>query len=165
MAFREFLDWCNERAGVSMTDNGIIKALECLGGNSTLCQQCAYDQLEFPRCKENCAKYALYIITRQKAKIEALEMDNAQLQSDNINANMNCEHLQAEIERLKGWDRWIVSESHAPIIKKARAEAIKEFAERLKEKAITYYTIIGRWVSVKDIDNLVKEMEGEHEVS
>lgn len=152
-----------------MPDNDIIKALEKWLAEMHKAYQ-TYLEYGGRRDTDNeqyidLMSNTLDIITRQKAKIEALEMDNAQLQSDNINANMNREHLQAEIERLKGWDRWIVSESHAPIIKKARAEAIKEFAERLKEKAITYYTIIGHWVSVKDIDNLVKEMEGEHEVS
>ena len=39
------------------------------------------------------------IISHQKAKIEALQMDNAQLHSDIVNANMNLEHLQAEIEK------------------------------------------------------------------
>lgn len=42
-----------------------------------------------------------------------------------------------------------------------KSEAIKEFADRLKEKSITFYTITGHWVSVKDIDELVKEMVGD----
>lgn len=118
MAFREFLDWCNERAGVSMTDNEIVKALECMATND------------------------LYNGDMQTASIC-------------LHAKETMERQKAEIERLKGWDRWIVSESHAPIIKKARAEAIKEFAERLKPILFNYYD--------SDIDNLVKEMVGDNE--
>ncbi len=50
--------------------------------------------------------------------------------------------------------------------KKVTSEAIKEFAERLKEKASPYpyyqYGLIDA-VSVEDIDNLAKEMVGESE--
>lgn len=45
-------------------------------------------------------------------------------------------------------------------LKTAKAEAIKEFAERLKKKAYEgqgFYSVI----TVSDIDNLVKEMVGE----
>ncbi len=41
----------------------------------------------------------------------------------------------------------------------ARAEAIKEFAERLKEKSkMPLGTLYGKLVYLTDIDNLVKEM-------
>lgn len=54
-------------------------------------------------------------------------------------------------------------------IKLAKAEAIKEFAERLKTKCTkSYYYDYKKCISVhenkvdiKDIDNLVKEMEGD----
>ena len=36
-----------------------------------------------------------------KAKNEALQMDNQQLQSDIVNANMNADHAMAENERLR----------------------------------------------------------------
>lgn len=45
------------------------------------------------------------------------------------------------------------------------AEVIKEFAERLKEKQKEYEYYLGcymKYVSIDDIDNLVKEMVGEH---
>lgn len=43
----------------------------------------------------------LDIFDRQQAKFEALQMNNEQLQNDIINANMNCEHADAEIIRLQ----------------------------------------------------------------
>lgn len=156
-----------------MKDEDIIKALECcIRSPHRACKNtnCPYflETIKYSECQDQLISDAKNLINRQKAKIEALEMDNAQLQSDNFKANMNCEHLQAEIERLKGWDRWIVSESHAPIIKKARAEAIKEFAERLEEysyESMGNYGIRHMVVSVKDIDNIVKEMEKKYEIS
>ena len=57
---------------------------------------------------------------------------------------------QAEIERL---------EKHTEMYHEVRAEAIKEFAEKLKKR---FYLIAGRCVvNVYQIDNLVKEMVGE----
>lgn len=64
---------------------------------------------------------------------------------------------KAEIERLKGWQDLLKAEKHSLI----KAEAIKEFAERLK-KYSTYSSdlsmlVIHYW----RIDDLVKEMVGE----
>ena len=64
---------------------------------------------------------------------------------------------QAEIEILKGWERLLKAESHAPIIKKAKAEAVKEFAERLKRDCPDKLLVM----HFDAIDNLVKEMVGE----
>lgn len=43
-----------------------------------------------------------------------------------------------------------------------RAEAIKEFAERLKEKAISTFYEERKYIDTEDIDNLVEEMVGEN---
>jgi archaellum component FlaC len=45
-------------------------------------------------------------------------------------------------------------------IKTAKTEAIKEFAERLKEKAMQKFDW-NEYVEVEEIDNLVKEMVGD----
>ena len=107
-----------------MTDNEIIKALECCQTNS--CDGCPFDG--FNSCLRGLPIAALDLIKRQ----------------------------QAEIERLKGWDRWIEAESHAPIIKKAKAEAINEFAERLRTALMAggIYPVLVK----NSIDYLVKEM-------
>ena len=66
---------------------------------------------------------------------------------------------QAEIEMLKGWERLLKAESHAPIIQKAKRDAIIEFAERLKKKY--EFHIICDWRTLNgEIDDLVKEMLG-----
>ena len=68
---------------------------------------------------------------------------------------------KAELEDL----RKIVYMDRTEAIKKLKAEAIKEFAERLKQTVYTHSTITGyqyHVVDVSEIDNLVKEMiEGE----
>lgn len=54
------------------------------------------------------------------------------------------------------------------IIERQRAEAVKEFATRLEEysyESMGNYGISRMVVSIKDIDNLVKEMEKKYEIS
>ena len=127
-----------------MTDNEIIKALECCTTNGASCKDCpAFAKVD----RSNCKKYfrgALDLINRQKAEIERLEKGSLK---------------EAMIFNSK-------------TIENVKAEAIKEFAERLKEdvsnhrlemymnglngtprtREITYECV------EEYIDNLVKEM-------
>ena len=67
---------------------------------------------------------------------------------------------KAEIERLKA-DKYIIKENGELVplprsdVKQIKAEAIKEFAERLKERTATFYSAVG---IREEADNLVKEM-------
>ena len=120
-----------------MTDNEIIKALECCKANINLCNSCPIDQEKQDDCTCGTflAGYALDLINRQKAEIERL--------------SAKLEKRETELDRLTIY------------FDKAVEEKIKEFAERLKEKAIMD---AGIWyVAENDIDNLVKEMVGECE--
>ena len=70
---------------------------------------------------------------------------------------------QAEIERLKGYNENLQTANVALSneILDIKTEAIKEFAERLKEKSLVLtggVTLYGKIVTVSKIDNLVKEM-------
>ena len=127
-----------------MTDTEIIKALECLGGDSIFCQSRAYDPSEFPRCKENCAKDAIDLINRQKAEIES---------------------MQAQIDELWETGKRLKAEKDNLIrtYKECALEVVKEFAERLKWQGIigTDVVIPEMVVFFDDIDYLVKEMVGE----
>lgn len=76
----------------------------------------------------------------QQSKIEAQKMDIRQLQNDVINANCNLDHITMQLEC-------------------ERAEAIKEFAEKLKEMLEWTTEPLDEY----DIDNLVKEMTEEHD--
>lgn len=127
MAFREFLDWCNERAGVSMTDNEIVKALECMATN------------------------VLYNEDMQTASIC-------------LHAKETIERKKAEIEELQEINKSL-KEDRPFLIAVARAEAIKEFAERLKNEIDirpTHSKEHNEFVFFL-IDELVKEMVGDNE--
>ena len=62
------------RGGKKMTDNEIIKYMQCVIGNEVSCSECTYQKvLPFPSCRMMCAKNALDLINRQKARIKELE--------------------------------------------------------------------------------------------
>ena len=115
-----------------MTDNEIIKALECLCGVALKCRECQYsNRYQFPLCQQRVAKDTLDLINRQRAEIERLKIEN---QSLRMAANSYKIHYN---------------------------EAVKEFAEKLKDDwwHNAYYS---EDVNVLDwIDNLVKEMAGD----
>lgn len=81
------------------------------------------------------------------------------------------EQQQAEIERLKIENQSLraAANSYKIHYNEARSEAVKEFAERLKEKCHNYYPSIDSYcvsrkaVEIRDIDDLVKEMVGDTE--
>lgn len=145
-----------------MTDNEIIKALECCEaneGDSPNCEECPYFGLrEKPSdCYKKARKGALSLINRQKAKIERLNDEISDRERSHIDLYNDMRELKDKFET-------------------ARADAIKEFAERLKAEcrqdryAIQTSTKFGvvdkkylRVVDENDIDNLVKEMVGDAE--
>ena len=182
-----------------MTDNEIIKALECCSETKTSdCKEC-------PLLSVECSKYDLYklaldLINHQKAeneenslKIETqantikiletalenqntvnvelqLKIKNCISEKDDLNIELQAmrgaaNSYKAEIERLKAEIRNtdnILNSLDRPLFE-VKAEAIKEFAERLKEKIPRGES----WLPIHDtcldivIDTLVKEMAGE----
>ena len=119
-----------------MTDNEIIKALECCIYHHGKCTSCPLYAEVTTVCKEKKDNYVLDLINRQKAKIE---------------------RLQKNIDGLN-----IFTTNHMTVI---RLQAIKEFAEKLKEYSfLDNLSLDGKeTVYVDDIDNLVKEMTEEPE--
>ena len=56
-----------------LTEEQIIKAMQCVIGNSVSCSECEYQKaLSFPSCRRMCAEQALDLINRKNAKIERL---------------------------------------------------------------------------------------------
>ena len=113
-----------------MTDNEVIKALECCGfeyGNR--CSICPKYDGGNDFCQEELHRYALDLINRQKAEIERLE-----------------KALEEQYE------------SSIIAMDVYKSEAIKEFAERLKLKLQWDTEFENTLVFETDIDNLVKEM-------
>jgi len=118
-----------------MTDAEIIKALKICTSEDLGCQDgCPYIS---GGCVSEIKKHVLDLINRQKAEIDRLT-------------------ALLEIERFYGT---LTNESS----KTAKAEAIKEFAERLKEELRLYTENNGGFVPSM-IDNLVKEVVGETDV-
>ena len=93
-----------------MTDNDIVKALECCTNEPTLnCRNCPYEE-SCNMGRSDMQKAALDLINRQKAEIERLN---------------GCVKTEEEV-------RVIAKETIRVGVNSIRAEAIKEFAERLK---------------------------------
>lgn len=135
-----------------MTDNDIIKALECCREFSD-CDGCQYGYLRTGNglCIYAMQKDALDLIARQKAEIEALIAGQETLQKYIAEKN-------AEIERLTtAYPKTI--ESIKKMRDKAKAEAIKEYVDRLTAELIEG-GIYPAFVKGK-IEKVKKEMAGD----
>lgn len=159
-----------------MTDNEIIKALEhCLykEHRQSKCTECKY----VTGCKPYLMRESLDLINRQKAEIEKLQTtlfkkeDLMQMLFEQKQAYYDeLVSAKAKIERL---DKLTI-EQHREIdrlydyVQYTRAEAIKEFAERLKESAIDADVYSGyrkelfeKAVTVIEINRILEEMTEE----
>lgn len=135
-----------------MNDNDIIKALGCcrVGKREHDCKKCPL-YCRVPACMGHLTADALDLINRQKAEIEKYELVN----TEKFNNWMRLE------KRTKERYAELYEEAKSVV----RAEAIKEFAERLKKNKY----LSSDWshgehpyvVEETDIDNLVKEMTEE----
>ena len=128
-----------------MTDNEIIKALECC-----IKSKCAYD------CEKlGCSAYRTGKCVYVKRAIR-YEDFGIELMKDALDL---IERQQAEIERLKGEVDMYEEERkyHFEMSKQQTAEAIKEFAEKIMAFYYEFYEVIPS-IIVDKIDNLVKEM-------
>lgn len=115
-----------------MTDSEIIKALECCAWCPPSCRECPYTLKECSSLRN----HALALINRQKAEIERLQ---------DYNENLLCINTD-------------LSNNLLDEVKTARAEAVKEFAERLKEQRIKpEFPWDDFTVTEGMIDDLVKE--------
>lgn len=132
-----------------MTDNEIVKALEyCFTNdwNRTKCDKCKF-YTGTTQCVEDLKSASIYLIKRQQAEIERLKCEMGKL------LPKDCAYtVQMEVSNK--------------LETQIRAEAVREFAERLKAKSfktIRNYGLTKDVVEVCDIGNLVKEMAGDTE--
>jgi predicted RNase H-like nuclease (RuvC/YqgF family) len=159
-----------------MTDNEIVKSLEICTGKRLLedCPECPNYESE-SRCKVRLSEVALDLINRQKAELQKVK---AELKE--TTEKFNCQQYvytdlsdiirekNAEIEKLQS-DNSSMQSTLAKMsmgVEQAKAEAIKEFAERLKEKQQTFISdeYAYKFIYLIEIDKLVKEMVGESDV-
>lgn len=100
-----------------MTDNEIIKALECCSANYIACKECPFNSKSF--CERYVIENAFDFVKRQQTEIERLEslVKTQDIEIDELNKFAN-ERLDKFTER---YDRNL------------KAEAIKEFADRFDD--------------------------------
>lgn len=116
------------------TDEEIIRNYEwCIGCTSDRCRECTMDEEGF--CEEELQDLVLDLINRQKAEIEKLKVST-------IVSNI------MESQRIK---------------REAKAEAYKEFAERLKSYLLLKKKGEMSVISFENVDTLLKEMVGDEE--
>lgn len=125
-----------------MTDEQIIKALECCSTDvrENTCPKCAFYKKH--RCSTLMLNAVSDLINRQKARTKELEKRISYLEE-----SIDCSR--------KVYNRSLQK------MQQLKSEAIKEFAEQLKETAYSYSDISGYRSTVVDadsIDNLIKEM-------
>ena len=141
-----------------MTDSEIVKGLECciLGD----CQGCFYGDTDQRHCKDDLMQNALDLINRQKAEIFKEKNKNSKLRNERNRLKAEVERLTAERDAMH--QDVIAAEEYDWQCKTAKAEAHKEFADRLKENSIATFSWNGV-VLVEEIDNLLKEMVGDND--
>ena len=177
-----------------MTDEQIIKALErCfIVGSCSGCAGCPLKpkRQEDANCIDKLVTNTIDLIKRQQAEIDRLQKaikDRDEADRIAIEAYEQLlyenDYQKAEIKRLtmansmnmsvqvddKTMEDLIKQMKTQKIIcidntKSIRAETIKEFAEKLKDRKTSYYDDDGwleEYVRLETIDNLVKEMVGD----
>ena len=132
-----------------LTDNEVKKALECCSTYHDVrsCKNCPLDG----KCEPNLLEqYALDLINRR-------EGENKKNETIIRFADKTIESLKAEVERLKANEE--MAEGYADaLVEMTKAEAYKEFAEKIKEKTKWLFSS----VSINnEIDNLLNELVGE----
>ena len=112
-----------------MTDNEIIKSMQCVIGNEMLCSECTYQKvLPFPSCRMMCAKNGLDLINRQKAEIERLEemFDSSVSSERNAVDNIGYEKSEA----IKEFAHFVIDRSRNGVIQISDIpDLVKEMTE------------------------------------
>lgn len=154
-----------------MTDNEIIKALEALREE----QENGYvTALEYGGKRDETHEEFLDLLDDTVALINRLQAENEALIAGQETLQKYVATQKAEIERLKdaltdneygccvGVKNGLIYthtlDDYDRLIGDISAEAIKEFADRLKEDVGSF----GKHITVEDVDNLVKEMVGDN---
>lgn len=141
-----------------MTDDEIITALECCN-SGRLKYPCEICPLRMDDCEYILPKRALDIIKQQKAEIERLKQENKEYCETNriiaYQRNQRDKEIRALHNQLNGLNF---------MDKQIKSEAIKEFADRLKDSAdktrikIMETEKVVFYMDEFKLDKLIKEM-------
>lgn len=141
-----------------MTDNEIIKALEYCTEKG-YCRKCpSYENSNYCKIEYE----AIDLINRQKAEKEALIAGQETLQRHIAEQKAEIERYRAAMPDLEQKDDdfcGVVCRFAEGLIEKAKAEAVKEFAERLKETKFKHGS--DYMIYAENIDIIKKEMVGD----
>lgn len=184
MPDKKLTDVTDNKVG-KITDNEMIKALECLFGGGDSCTECAYHKrYRFGECRKQVAKDTLDLINclQSQNKDLAEAIHNLTLEKDALFDK--AEELKVEVERLESsnnekfrqWDMLAekTKQHYSDLYNEAKdilkAEAYKEFAEKLEEKIGDCHIVSDGEYCGFDcgdihgcIDTLLKEMVGEND--
>lgn len=149
-----------------MTDNEIIKALECC--SKPVIEECCLECPYHLGGQENCHKLLgdiIDLINRKQAEIKEWQRTAVLNANEIIKLQAKNERLKYQVNRLKNYDERRDIALHSMLIANAKSEAIKEFAERLKNSIyINTNLLVYQCEDVESvIDDIVKEMVGEKE--
>lgn len=133
------------------TDEEIIKALMChfneeLDKEPFQCVDCPLYNDTLPSCTEALKSYVLDLINRQKAEIERLKECPKCVYEYDGEITEYC--VQGPCQNFK-------------TVEQIKAEAYKEFAERLKSYLLLNKKGEMSVISFENVDTLLKEMVGE----
>ena len=141
-----------------MTDDEIIKALECCDFTDIkACEECPlYNTFD---CSFVIIDKTLDLVNRQKAEIDRLNQENKEYSEDNriiaYHTNQRDKEIRALHNQLNGLNF---------MDKQIKSEAVKQFAEKLKDsadktriKSMETEKVVFYMDEFK-LDNLVKEM-------
>ena len=153
-----------------MTDNEIIKALECCRNNaredeckyclSCPMAHCELDEDEELNCMDAVLKRAIDLINRQKAEIEKYRVNNNALKRAVEVLKKDLDNSNAEIERLTKANERFAEEFDA-YYASVKCEAYKEFAERLCEGRVSNDpVVIAVKVELEEMTVTEKRMRG-----
>lgn len=158
------------------TDEEIMEALaNCAfsAHNPDACKECHYNNVGAPICIAYCTKDALELMYRQESESNRLQKEVSLVSILFQDLQEQAEEYRLKIENLQNVISNQQIEISAKIEKRIKAEAYKEFAEKLQ--AFCKKIIAQKWNEkaapiswsyayadfIDDIDNLLKEMVGE----
>ena len=144
-----------------MTDNEIKKALECCADEMGCAKGCPFFDKKKSKCKVASPygafeKLLLDLINRQQEMIDAFIAGQETLQKALAEKIAEIERLNSD---LRVWND--IAHRETEYFEIAKAEAIKEFADRVKMAFYYEFDEIIPSIMADNIDNLVKEMVGE----
>ena len=166
-----------------LTDNEIIKALECCKYEyDTKCELCSYNFYSRTGCRSELRRNALDLINRLQADCENYKQVAENQQKVTMDRGFEIKELKAELDEYakikttidEFWEILLTLslckrkekptlEEFAEAIQEIKAEAYKEFAERLHEE-LRIYGIKDKFnksVFLNVVDNAKKELVGE----